>query len=209
MGGVAGFGRSPVTLGRTVRVRSSRHVGRLVAQEGTWGSIWNSSLPAGTTGRASPVLAVLPVWVCPWLGGLVPGGALSAREACTWDSARIWPPRTLSCSACACSSSCSALAWCSRALLIMASGCRVSADGMTYPGRWQCKIPAHAAEARPAGDRASRAGGFSDVPPEDPLLAELSGCAGEDVRRDTSVSSDVQAVVVVEDGREAVICSAT
>ncbi len=80
--------------------------------------------PEGWTGSGSPVLAVLPVWACPGLGGLVAGGALSARVACTWASARIrlrllWP-RVVR----ACSSSCSALAWCSRVLLIMACGCR-------------------------------------------------------------------------------------
>ncbi len=64
--------------------------------------------PEGWTGSGSPVLAVLPVWACPGLGGLVAGGALSARVACTWASARIrlrllWP-RVVR----ACSSSCSA-----------------------------------------------------------------------------------------------------
>ena len=51
--------RLPVTTGGAVGAGSSRQVGCVVAQEGTWGSPRDSAPPAGTTGRASPVLAVL------------------------------------------------------------------------------------------------------------------------------------------------------
>ena len=113
--------------------------------------------PSGMPGCAAPVLLMSAASSRPGPGGPFPAGALSARVACTWASARIRRRRMLSCSVRACAEQ----------LLSLWRGARgrcsswppvagVSADGMTYPDRWPLQDPC---SMRKPGQRVTGLGG--------------------------------------------------
>ncbi len=91
-GGVAGpgvavgAGRAAGGPGRArLRAISDNISPRLVPMRDGWGFVRDGPLPSGVREGATTVLSVPPASSCP---GFLSAGALSARLACTWASAR-------------------------------------------------------------------------------------------------------------------------